>query len=64
MLRRSNKLDIALREIDEAIEMSPGNRTFHHTRGVILRDLAMSAVTPELMRLRLGPPRWVVGLAG
>ena len=50
MLRRSNKVDIALREIDEAIEMSPGNRTFHHTRGVILRDLAMSAVTPELGR--------------
>lgn len=50
MLRRSNKLDIALREIDEAIEMASGNRTFHHTRGVILRDLAMSAATPDLGR--------------
>jgi len=50
MLRREKRFDLALAQIDSAIATSPRQRTLQHTRGVILRDLALEAASPELGR--------------
>ncbi len=50
MLRRAGQLDAAVRQIDEALRMSPGSRPLMHTRGVLLRDLALAAQNEELGR--------------
>ncbi|MEL4318395.1 SIR2 family protein [Leifsonia sp. YIM 134122] len=50
MLRREGKLDLALAQIDSAIVSAPRQRSLHHTRGVILRDLAVGTTSHELAR--------------
>lgn len=54
MLRREERLDLALAQIDSAISMMPRQRSLQHTRGMILRDLALDIESPELSR------RWLV----
>ncbi|MFT4264745.1 MAG: SIR2 family protein [Nocardioides sp.] len=54
MLRREQRYELALAEIDSAIELSPRNRILSHTRGVILRNLATNEHTSiEVARRRL-----------
>lgn len=53
MLRREERLELALGQIDLAIDMQPNLRVLHHTRGVILRDAALTASTIEVGRRRL-----------
>ncbi|MBO1902655.1 SIR2 family protein [Leucobacter weissii] len=50
MLRRERKLDLALAQIESAIATAGGHRSLHHTRGVILRDLAIDAESREVAR--------------
>ncbi len=50
MLRRESRLDLALSQIDSAMRIAPQQRSLHHTRGVILRDLATSSDSGELAR--------------
>lgn len=58
MLRRENKLDLALHQIEKAIEMSPRKRVLQHTKGLILRDLAMDALSRQIGR------RWLAQAEG
>jgi tetratricopeptide (TPR) repeat protein len=53
MLRRESRFDLALGQIDEALRMSPRARVLHHTRGMILGDLAIDAEVDEVARRRL-----------
>jgi tetratricopeptide (TPR) repeat protein len=53
MLLRQGKPELALGQIDQAIELSSRARVLHHTRGTILMSLAFSAGSPELARRRL-----------
>ena len=53
MLRRERRYELALSQIDIAIEMKPNTRVLLHTRGVILRDLAIDADNVEVGRRRL-----------
>jgi tetratricopeptide (TPR) repeat protein len=53
MLRRERKYDLALGQIQEAIEMNPRARVLHHTKGIILRDLALEAPSDDIARRRL-----------
>lgn len=53
MLRRDGRGEMALAEIDRALKMDPEARVLHHTRGVILTDLALEADSPEIGRRRL-----------
>jgi tetratricopeptide (TPR) repeat protein len=50
MLRRENRLNLALAQIDAAIKMDESLRVLHHTRGTILADLAMSAESDDVGR--------------
>jgi tetratricopeptide (TPR) repeat protein len=50
MLRREGKLDLALAQIDSAIALAPRQRSLQHTRGVVLRDLAISTDSRDLAR--------------
>lgn len=50
MLRREQRLQLALSQIDAALRMDDSVRVFHHTRGTILADLAMSAGSEEVAR--------------
>ena len=50
MLRREQRLQLALSQIDAALKMDDSARVFHHTRGTILADLAISAESEELGR--------------
>ena len=43
MLRREKRPELALSQVDAALRLSKNNRVIEHTRGVILRDLAMAA---------------------
>jgi tetratricopeptide (TPR) repeat protein len=54
MLRREGKLEMALAQIDVAIKMAPRKRLLHHTKGMILGDLATSAESREIGRRFLG----------
>lgn len=58
MLRRENKLDLALTQIEKAIEMSPRKRVLYHTKGLILRDLAIGTTSREVAR------RWLAQAEG
>lgn len=58
MLRRENKLDLALVQIEKAIEMSPRKRVLYHTKGLILRDLAIETTSREVAR------RWLAQAEG
>ncbi len=53
MLRREGKLDLALAQIDQALGMDSTIRVLHHTRGVILKDLALQLESDEIARRRL-----------
>jgi Flp pilus assembly protein TadD len=54
MLRREGRYELALAEIDSALDLSPGTRVLSHTRGVILRDLATNISVPiDVARRRL-----------
>lgn len=53
MLAREGKPELALGQIDKALELSPRARAIHHTRGVILRQMAMGVSSNELARRRL-----------
>ena len=41
MLRREGSFDLALSQIERAIEMSPKSRVLWYTPGTLLRDLAL-----------------------
>lgn len=53
MLRREKKYELALSQIERAIQLRPNARSIEHTRGVILADLALDAGTEEMGRRRL-----------
>lgn len=53
MLRRQGALELALSQVEQALQLSPKARAIHHTRGVILRDMALEAASPEVARRRL-----------
>ena len=53
MLLRSDKPDLALGQIDGALTLYPRGRVLHHTRGVILRHLALSLDSTDMARRRL-----------
>jgi len=53
MLLREGKLDLALGEVTNALQMSPGVRVLNHTKGVILREMALTNPSLELARRRL-----------
>lgn len=53
MVLREGKPELALSQVDKAIELAPRARVIHHTRGVILRELALQAASPEIARRRL-----------
>lgn len=53
MLLREGKPELALSQVDKAIELTPRARAIHHTRGIILRDMALHAASPEVGRRRL-----------
>lgn len=53
MLRREGKLDLALGQIDQGLSMDSTLRVLHHTRGVILKDLALELESNEIARRRL-----------
>lgn len=56
MLRREGKHEMALAQIEQAIGMAPGKRVrmMHHTKGVILSDLATGSDSLEVGRRYLG----------
>lgn len=53
MLRREKRYDLALGQIEQALEMSPRARILHHTKGLVLKDLAVDASINEIARRRL-----------
>jgi tetratricopeptide (TPR) repeat protein len=53
MLSRQNRVELALNQIEEGIKMNPNLRVLHHTRGVILSQLALSIESQEIARRRL-----------
>ncbi len=55
MLLRENNVTLALNQIDDAItkDKTKAIRSLHHTRGLVLADLAMSDENNEMARKRL-----------
>jgi tetratricopeptide (TPR) repeat protein len=53
MLLRSGSLELALGQIDSAIEMKPKARVLYHTRGMILKAMALESDALDLGRRRL-----------
>lgn len=53
MLSREGKLDLAFLQIDEAIRINPNVRVLHHTKGVVLHQMAMTTPSLDLARRRL-----------
>lgn len=53
MLQREEKLDLALGQIEAAIQSSPGVRVLYHTKGVVLRDMALKNPSIAVARKRL-----------
>ncbi len=53
MLSRANKPDLALGQIDEALKINPKGLVLHHTKGVVLMQLAVSIESHEIARRRL-----------
>jgi tetratricopeptide (TPR) repeat protein len=53
MLLRSKSLELALGQIDSAIEMKPSAKILYHTRGVILKAMALDSDALDLGRRRL-----------
>mgnify|MGYP001806199693 CR=1 FL=1 len=58
MLRRENKLDLALSQIERAIKMDSRKRVLHHTKGLILGQLAAETTSREVAR------RWLAQAEG
>lgn len=52
MLRRAGLYEEALAQVDAGLRLG-ARRALHHTRGVILSDMAVKATSPELGRRRL-----------
>ena len=53
MLARSNQFNSALAQIEEGLRINSTIRVLHHTRGVILSQLAMITESREISRRRL-----------
>lgn len=53
MLRDERLFDLALKQIDQAIDMAPRTRVLYHTKGLILTDIALSVESEEIGRRRL-----------
>ena len=53
MLSRQDKPEFALAQIDEGIKLDPKVQVLHHTRGVILSQLALSSEGIDIARRRL-----------
>jgi tetratricopeptide (TPR) repeat protein len=53
MLMRENKLELALAQINSAIEMDNKVRVLYHTKGLILSKMAMETESADLARRRL-----------
>jgi tetratricopeptide (TPR) repeat protein len=53
MLLREEKPELALAQIERAIEMNPTLRVLRHTKGIILRHIALTAESAEIARRRL-----------
>jgi tetratricopeptide (TPR) repeat protein len=53
MLSRSKQFNLALGQIEEAIKIDPDIRVLHHTKGVILSELALSIPSRDIGRRRL-----------
>ncbi len=53
MLLREGKLDLALGQIDAALELSPRAKILYNTRGLILSKLALTIESTEFARHRL-----------
>jgi tetratricopeptide (TPR) repeat protein len=53
MLLRQNKTDLALSQIDAAIQIDSQVRVLHHTKGMVLMDLALNTESVEIARRRL-----------
>lgn len=53
MLRREKHLVLALGQIDAALEMSPTTKVFHHTKGMILIDMAKAETGIGVARRRM-----------
>jgi tetratricopeptide (TPR) repeat protein len=53
MLARAEKFTLALSQIDEGLKINPSIRVLHHTKGLILHQLAMTTESQEIARRRL-----------
>ena len=53
MLTRAEKPELALSQIEKAIEIDPSIRVIYHTKGIVLSQLATAAESLELGRRRL-----------
>ena len=53
MLLRERKSDLALGQIEMALKLASNNRILHHTKAVILRELAIDAQGEDIARKRL-----------
>ena len=53
MFKRAGYLQLALKEIDQAIDLSAETRILYHTRGLILCDLALEIPSEDHARKRL-----------
>jgi tetratricopeptide (TPR) repeat protein len=53
MLLREGKPDLALGEIDQALDINPQPRALHHTKGMVLKELATTLASREIARRRL-----------
>ncbi len=53
MLLREGKVDLALGQIDQALSLDSNVRVLHHTRGMVLMQLALTADSNDIGRRRL-----------
>ena len=53
MLLRADKPDLSLGQIDEALKINPNGLVLHHTKGMVLMQLALSIESHEIARRRM-----------
>jgi Flp pilus assembly protein TadD len=53
MLIREKKLELALNEINSALDMSPNAAPLHHTRGNVLSKMTLAAESTDIARRRM-----------
>ncbi|MCA9303433.1 MAG: SIR2 family protein [Phycisphaerales bacterium] len=53
MLQRAERFELALSQIEAAIQLGPNTRVLYHTKGVILRSMALKSEGLEVARRRL-----------